>query len=182
MYKSYLPLLTILLLVNGCSSDNGKKTMNTSSHIILTSNAFKEGASIPAQFTCEGANISPELSWSGIPKQTKSVALIVDDPDAPHGTWVHWVVFNIPANVTRLPQKASINSIGGIEGLTSYNRIGYSGPCPPSGTHRYYFKLYALDSLLTLDSTARKEKVIEAMQGHILAEGQLMGRYQKTGK
>lgn len=180
MKKISLLLPIPLIFLYGYSSDNGKKTMHIPSKITVTSAAFKEGETIPAMYTCEGTNTSPELSWSSLPEQTRSIALIADDPDAPHETWVHWVAFNIPADIKLLPEGVSIKTIGGTEGLTSFGRTGYGGPCPPSGMHRYYFKIYALDTTLSLDDRADKEGVTHAMQGHILAEGQLMGRYQKS--
>jgi len=148
--------------------------------IKLTSSAFKEGAMIPAQYSCDGKDISPPLSWSEVPGGTKSFALICDDPDAPIGTWVHWVVYNIPNNVTSLPENVPPNkSVMGniLQGMTDFRRIGYGGPCPPRGTHRYYFKIYALDTMLNLPAGATKRELLRAMEGHILAEGQLMGKY-----
>lgn len=148
----------------------------------LTSKAFQEGGMIPAQYTCTGANISPPLAWEGVPEKTKSLALIVDDPDAPGKVWVHWVAFNIPANVKEMPENVpaqeNING-GGKQGTNDFKKVGYGGPCPPSGTHRYYFKLYALDTDLNLDSTTTKDQLLKAMEGHVLGEGQLMGKDQK---
>jgi len=148
--------------------------------IKLTSSAFKDGAMIPARYTCDGKDISPPLNWSEFPEGTKSFALICDDPDAPIGTWVHWVVYNIPDNVTALPEnvpphKSVMGNI--LQGITDFRRIGYGGPCPPRGTHRYYFKIYALDTMLNLPAGATKRELLRAMEGHILVEGQLMGRY-----
>jgi hypothetical protein len=148
----------------------------------ITSSTFTEGGRIPKQYTCDGADISPDLSWAGVPESTKSLVLICDDPDAPMGTWVHWVLFNIPPGESALPAKTPSNanlSNGAKHGTNDFRRLGYGGPCPPGGTHRYYFKLYALDIELNLDSGATKSKVEEAMRGHILAEGQLMGKYQR---
>jgi len=148
--------------------------------IKLTSSAFKEGAMIPARYTCDGKDISPPLNWSEVPEGTQSFALICDDPDAPIGTWVHWVVYNIPDNVTAFPEnvpphKSVMGNI--LQGMTDFRRIGYGGPCPPRGTHRYYFKIYALDTMLNLPAGATKRELLRAMEGHILVEGQLMGRY-----
>jgi len=148
--------------------------------IKLTSSAFKEGAMIPAQYTCDGKDISPPLNWSAVPEGTQSFALICDDPDAPIGTWVLWVVYNIPDKVTALPEnvpphKSVMGNI--LQGMTDFRRIGYGGPCPPRGTHRYYFKIYALDTMLNLPAGATKRELLRAMEGHILVEGQLMGRY-----
>ncbi len=148
----------------------------------LTSPAFSEGEMIPARYTCDGSDISPALSWSGVPKTAKSLALICDDLDAPMGTWVHWVLFNIPADAVGLP--AEISSAATLEngarhGKNDFRRLGYGGPCPPGGTHRYFFKLYALDTGLNLDSGITKDQLLKAMQGHILAEAQLMGKYKR---
>ena len=151
-------------------------------NIQITSAAFSEAGMIPKPCTCDGADVSPDLSWTGVPDETKSLALICDDPDAPVGTWVHWVLFNIPPEETGLPgeiSNAATLSNGAKHGTNDFRNLGYGGPCPPGGTHRYYFKLYALDTLLDLDSGATKAQVEDAMQGHILAQGQLMGKYQR---
>jgi Raf kinase inhibitor-like YbhB/YbcL family protein len=137
---------------------------------------------IPERYTCDGTDVSPDLAWTGIPEGTRSLALICDDPDAPMGTWVHWVLFNIPPDETGLPAEvapeASLSN-GAIHGTNDFSRLGYGGPCPPGGTHRYYFKLYALDTKLNLDSGATKAQLEDAMESHILAEGQLMGKYSR---
>jgi len=150
--------------------------------IKITSSAFSEGGMIPKRYTCDGEDISPPLAWVGVPEGTKSLALICDDPDAPMGTWVHWVLFDIPARTKELsdnipPEKIIEN--GAKHGMNDFRRFGYGGPCPPGGTHRYYFKLYALDTEINLDSGITKEQLLKAMEGHILAEGQLMGRYKR---
>lgn len=148
--------------------------------ITLTSNAFQEGELIPQKFTCDDANISPALKWSSFPAKTKTFALIADDPDAPKGTWVHWVIFNIPVSVNELPENFPHDKIsaGGItQGKNDSGDIGYDGPCPPSGTHRYFFKMYALDAELDLDAGCTKQNLLDAMEGHVLAQGQLMGRF-----
>jgi Raf kinase inhibitor-like YbhB/YbcL family protein len=143
--------------------------------ITITSTAFKEGENIPRIFTCDDQNVSPPLAWTGIPTNTVNLALIVDDPDAPAGTWVHWVFFNLPPNLAGLDQG---KNSGGTEGQNDFKKVGYGGPCPPRGSnHRYFFKLYALDTLLDLKSGATKAQLENAMKGHILAQGQLMGRY-----
>jgi len=151
--------------------------------ILLTSSAFAEGSSIPSKYTCDGDDVSPPLKWSGVPQGAKSLALICDDPDAPAGIWVHWVMYNIPAAITELPEgvPASDAVLGSArQGVNDFRRIGYGGPCPPRGSpHRYYFKLYALDTELALKPKAAKKDVVNAMQGHILAEGQLMGTYKR---
>lgn len=148
----------------------------------LSSSAFASGQSIPAKYSCKGQNISPALAWSDTPAGTKSFALIVDDPDAPAGTWVHWVLFNIPASTTGLPEAVKAGAQladGSLQGKNSSGKLGYDGPCPPSGTHRYFFKLYALDTSLNLSSGSSKDQLLKAMQGHILAQGELMGTFSK---
>ncbi len=150
--------------------------------IKVTSSAFEEGGMIPSKYTCDGDDISPPLQWDVVPEGTKSVALISDDPDAPMGTWVHWVLFNWPADSKEItedvpPDKALPN--GAKQGITDFRRIGYGGPCPPGGTHRYFFKIYALDKMLDLDAGADKPALLKAMEGHILGQGQLMGRYKR---
>ena len=150
--------------------------------LTISSSAFEQEGMIPAKYTCDGADISPPLAWSGVPDGTKSLTLIADDPDAPGKTWVHWVVFNLPPEVNALPEKTPTDAKldnGAIQGRNDFGRSGYGGPCPPGGTHRYFFKLYALDTMLNLKSKAKKPDVEKAMKGHILAEGQLMGRYSR---
>jgi Raf kinase inhibitor-like YbhB/YbcL family protein len=150
--------------------------------IQLTSTAFKDGQSIPRGYTCDGANVSPPLEWTGVPKTAKTLALITDDPDAPSGTFVHWVLFNLPADglglIENTPQTETLKG-GGMQGKNGFEKIGYGGPCPPSGTHRYFFKLYALDAELSLKAGATKAEVEKAMQGHIVAQAQLMGTYSR---
>ena len=148
----------------------------------LSSSAFAEGAMIPAKYTCDGQDISPPLVWADVPAGVAALALICDDPDAPAGTWVHWVAFNLAPGAGGLPGGTPADKTlqaGGVQGVNSWRRIGYGGPCPPSGTHRYFFKLYALDSLLSLSGNATAKDVQAAMKGHILAEAQLMGRYKR---
>ncbi|MGD2270059.1 MAG: YbhB/YbcL family Raf kinase inhibitor-like protein [Desulfobacterales bacterium] len=150
--------------------------------IKITSSAFSEGGMIPKRYTCDSEDVSPDLAWSGIPQGTKSIALICDDPDAPMGTWVHWVLFDLPAESTELPAAIPSDntlSSGAVHGKNDFGRLGYGGPCPPGGTHRYYFKLYALDTQLNLGSGITKNQLLDAMEGHILAQGQLMGKYKR---
>jgi Raf kinase inhibitor-like YbhB/YbcL family protein len=148
----------------------------------LTSSAFAEGAMIPIQYTCDGRDISPPLAWTDVPDDAVTLALICDDPDAPAGTWVHWIALNMPHDAGGLaeavPAETTLQA-GGIQGVNSWRRIGYSGPCPPSGMHRYFFKLYALDTALSLSGGATAVDLQAAMQGHVLAEVQLMGRYER---
>ena len=151
-------------------------------NIKIVSDAFKDGEMIPKKYTGDGEEISPPLGWSGIPAAAKSIALISDDPDAPMGTWVHWVMFNIPPSSNGLAEGVPGDkelSDGARQGINSSRKIGYDGPCPPSGTHRYYFKLYALDTMLDLQPGATKDDLLKAMESHILAEGQIMGRYKR---
>ena len=147
----------------------------------LTSSAFKEGERIPDRHTCEGDDLSPPLHWSVPPAATKSFALIADDPDAPGGMWVHWVIYNLSLDLRGLPEGIPAKDHwlnGALQGLTDFKRVGYGGPCPPPGKpHRYYFKLYALDAVLTLKPRATKSQLLEACKGHVLAEAQLMGRF-----
>lgn len=148
----------------------------------LKSPAFVSGSMIPSLYTCDGKNISPPLAWSAAPAGTKSFVLICDDPDAPVVTWVHWVYYNIPASVTSLPEalsKTEKPAQGGIHGKSSFGDFGYGGPCPPWGTHRYFFKLYALDTMLTLSSGAKKKDLLKAMDKHVLGKTELMGTYKK---
>ena len=150
--------------------------------IKITSPAFGDGGMIPAKYTCDGANISPLLQWEAVPEGTVSVALICDDPDAPMGTWVHWVLFNLPADTKELPEKFPDDETlpdGTRQGLTDFGNTGYGGPCPPSGTHRYFFKIYALDSKIDIVSIVDKPELLKAMEEHIIGQGQLMGTYKR---
>ena len=144
----------------------------------LTSDAFSNGQSIPAKYSCIGKNISPALAWTEPPAGTQSFALIVDDPDAPGRTWVHWVLFNIAANTRSLPEDFSADSSIAV-GNNSSSQASYQGPCPPSGTHRYYFKLYALDTAINLLPGATKDQLLKEMDGHILAQAELLGTFSK---
>jgi Raf kinase inhibitor-like YbhB/YbcL family protein len=152
----------------------------------LTSPAFAPGGEIPALFTCEGRDLSPALDWTGVPETTKSLVLIVDDPDAPdpaapQRTWVHWVLYDLPPPARGLPQGVAPSALpaGTRQGTNDWRRTGYGGPCPPIGRHRYFFKLYALDVVLPDLGTAAKVRVEAAMQGHVIAHAELIGTYQK---
>jgi len=151
--------------------------------IIIKSPAFVPGGKIPGKYTCDGMDISPPLTWTSGPEGTKTFALICDDPDAPMGTWVHWVLFNLPADITEfrenVPPERELES-GAKQGMNDFRKIGYGGPCPPGGVHRYFFKLYALDKKIDLEAGATKAELLKAMEGHILAEGQIMGRYERS--
>ena len=150
--------------------------------LAITSPAFTDGGAIPSVYTCEGRDVSPPLAWTDPPPGTNSLALISDDPDAPGKTWVHWVLYNLPPSARKLPEAFPPDEErpdGTRQGTTDFGRVGYGGPCPPSGTHRYFFKLYALDALLSLSPGATKPQFEAAMKGHLLAEAQLMGTYRK---
>ena len=157
--------------------------IDPSKQMQVTSTAFKNMQPIPRDYTCDGKNNSPPLSWSKPPAGTKSFALIVDDPDSPGGTWTHWVVFDLPADTSELSEDAAKSQFasGAVkEGLNDFKHIGYGGPCPPAGkSHRYMFKVYALDTVLGLKSGASKKEVEAAMVKHILGQGQLIGTYQR---
>jgi len=142
--------------------------------LTITSPAFESNKSIPSKYTCDSNDVNPTLNIEGIPEETKSLVLIVDDPDAPMGTWDHWIVWNIPPT-----NKIEENSVPGTEGLNDFRKHSYGGPCPPSGTHRYLFKVYALDTKLDLDPNSRKKNVEKAMKDHILAKGELVGLYSR---
>lgn len=165
--KKILLLTTIIMLTHGGM---------LMGFFQLTSSAFVDGKAIPKKFTCQGANVSPALQWSGTPVGTKSFALIMDDPDAPQGTFVHWVLFNIPATIKELKE----GEMQGIGGSTSFNKKVYGGPCPPEGTHHYHFKLYALNTILLLQPGATKEQLLTAMKNHIIDQAELVGTYKKV--
>ena len=152
----------------------------------LTSSSFQPEGNIPVQFTCEGNDLSPELTWKNPPSRTQSFAIIVHDPDAPRsGGFTHWVVYNIPATVHHIPQGAKKQETlegGGVQGKNDGGKIGYMGPCPPSGAHRYYFYLYALDAELKLQPGAGKDDLEKAIEGHVVEKAQLMGKYRKKSE
>jgi Raf kinase inhibitor-like YbhB/YbcL family protein len=149
----------------------------------ISSPDFQNGGDIPKKFTCDGADISPELSWTDAPAGTQGFALIADDPDAPAGTWTHWVIYEIPAHVHKLDQNVPKNEdlpSGARQGRNDFRKIGYAGPCPPAGKpHRYFFKLYALDTRLNLKPGTSKAELEKSMQGHTLAKTELMGKYKR---
>ena len=161
-----------------------KKTLPVKGETVmkLSSTAFSEGAMIPVRYTCDGTDFSPPLAWSEAPGGVKSFALVCDDPDAPMGAWVHWVVCNIPAATSSLQENmpvADTLSDGTRQGVNDFRKTGYGGPCPPGGAHRYFFRLYALDTELVPDQTMTKKKLLTAMEGHVLGEAVLMGRYER---
>lgn len=148
----------------------------------LESSVFANNALIPAKYTCDGSDISPPLIWDEVPTETQSIVLIVDDPDAPRRTFVHWVVYDIPATVRQLPEQIPpVKTLpnGGVQGKNDFGNLGYGGPCPPSGTHRYFFKLYTLDRKLGLAAGATKNQILAAMESHVLDKTELIGLYQR---
>jgi len=162
----------------------GPATSGGSMALTLSSSSFTHQGQIPSRFTCEGDDVSPALAWSGVPAGTKSLALIVDDPDAPDPkaprmTWVHWVVYDLPPGTSGLPEAAAALPAGARDGLNDWKRTGYGGPCPPIGRHRYFHKLYALDAVLGDLRTPTKAALERAMKGHVLAQAELVGTYQK---
>lgn len=170
--------LLLLAVMNIYAGDSTSSEMSFK----ITSKAFVDYGFIPVIYTCSGKNISPPLAWSNIPEKTKSLAIVCDDPDAPSGVWVHWVVFNIPATVKSLMEEQSLQKEfpnGMKQGSNDSKKIGYSGPCPPSGVHRYFFKIYALDQKLKLEAGATKAQLLKAMEKHIIAEAQLIGKFKK---
>jgi hypothetical protein len=151
--------------------------------MVLTSAAFQDGGRIPSKYTCDGDGISPPLAWNGVPRGTKSIALILDDPDAPKGVFTHWVIFNIPATDNSLHENVQTSGTlpnGATQGSNSGGRIGYTSPCPPSGTHHYVFHLYALDVQLNLQAGATEQDLLTAITGHVLAEAKLTGLYSRS--
>jgi Raf kinase inhibitor-like YbhB/YbcL family protein len=168
--------------ITACGADNGKFS-GAAMSMRLTSAAFADGQPIPAKYTCDGTDVSPPLAWTNAPVNTKSFALIADDPDAPMGTWVHWVLYDLSVITGALPEgveKSQHITGNAMQGLNDFRRLGYGGPCPPSGKpHRYFFKIYALDTRLNLKPGLTKKELLKVTNGHVLAEGQLMGTYQR---
>jgi Raf kinase inhibitor-like YbhB/YbcL family protein len=168
----------------GGMSETNQGGGDTVSSMTITSTAFANEGEIPAKHTCQGDDVSVPLNWSGVPSEAKSLALISDDPDAPDPkapkmVWVHWVLYNLPSSATGLEEAVSSLPEGTMEGKNDWKRTGYGGPCPPIGRHRYYFKLYALDTVLDDLGEPTKDELVKAMAGHIIAEAELMGTYQK---
>ncbi len=186
-------MLGLVLLLAACAAQgNNASATGPASRagapmdtLTITSPAFATNTSIPVKYTCQGDDTSPALNWSALPGGTKSLALIVDDPDAPGGVWVHWVVYNLPAVSRGLPEGASRGTTtasslpaGAVQGSNSFKRVNYGGPCPPSGEHHYRFNLYALDTMISGDALD-KETLLKAMGGHVLGQGELVGLYRK---
>ncbi|RMF54541.1 YbhB/YbcL family Raf kinase inhibitor-like protein [Candidatus Woesearchaeota archaeon] len=178
MRKYFLTLTALLLVITSCSHNNAEvdslNKVNYENRLVVSSAAFEHNGLIPKKYTCDGADVNPPLSIDNIPKGARSLVLIVDDPDAPSGTWVHWVVWNIPLGDIKE------NSVPGTQGLNDFKKKSWGGPCPPSGTHRYFFKAYALDTILNISPNSRKHDVEKAMQDHIIARGELIGLYSRT--
>jgi Raf kinase inhibitor-like YbhB/YbcL family protein len=173
-------LVSLVAKKRNTTTSKEEKTVN----ILITSDAFLEGEAIPTKYTCDGDELSPDLRWSDIPPNTRSLALICEDPDAPSGTFTHWILFDLPPTVTELPEGVSTAerlTNGAVQGQNDFKRIGYGGPCPPpnDSEHRYYFRIYALDTELQLQAGARREDIVPAMVGHVLATGHLMGTYKR---
>lgn len=188
IWWAILSLVFFVRCDGGGAETTAEKEQSKKEPFVLRSPAFADGDSIPVKYTCDGKDVSPPLKWDNPPSGTRSFALICDDPDAPMGTWVHWVLFNIPANQRSLPEDFAMprDNIKAtkpgkiVEGINDFRQLGYGGPCPPGGpSHRYYFKLYALDSALPLKTGAEKDDVEEAMKGHVLGEAVLVGKYKR---
>ncbi len=186
--KSIMCVLLSAVLLGSCGGSDDEPTPPSQAPetematLELTSPAFTNGETIPAKYSGNNENVSPPLEWTEPPAETQSMALICDDPDAPSGTWVHWVIYNLPSDARSLPEAIPTDANladGSRNGKNSWNELGYDGPSPPSGTHRYYFKIYALDTILDLEPGASKDDLIESMDTHILAYGELIGTYSK---
>ncbi|MDF1500214.1 MAG: YbhB/YbcL family Raf kinase inhibitor-like protein [Anaerolineales bacterium] len=164
------------------SSARGNSSEEGAHEFVVESIAYKEGDEIPVRFTCEGEDLSPPIAWSGVPEDTTSFALVMEDPDAPIGTWVHWVVYNLPAETNDLPAGVGSGSglpDGAFHGKNSWGDAVYGGPCPPGGTHRYFIYVFALDTVLDLPAGASSDILRDTMKGHILGQAQLMGKFSR---
>ncbi|MDA2935886.1 YbhB/YbcL family Raf kinase inhibitor-like protein [Patescibacteria group bacterium AH-259-L05] len=181
--KTVIIILIVIIIAAGVyfffikSEEIEPQSALTQTSMNISSSAFEHNSSMPTKYTCDGDDINPDLIFSDIPEEAKSLALIMDDPDAPMGTWVHWTVWNISAQTTEIAQNSIPDDV--VEGKQSWGKSGYGGPCPPSGTHRYFFKLYALDTTLDLSSEADKAELVNAMKDHIIAQAELIGLYQR---
>lgn len=176
----------LAILLSICITAHNHAEEATMTQLTLSSPGFRNNQPIPAKFSCEGEDASPALKWEGAPAATKSFALITDDPDAPGGTWIHWVAYGIPANITELPENVAktdtVAALGGLkQGMTDFGKVGYGGPCPPRGhgVHHYHFRLYALDTELKITPRVKRQQLDAAMKGHILAQTELVGTYQR---
>lgn len=181
--NKWICLLVLMVALSACEPQDQPQNKEQTMDLTVTSTAFVDGGMIPAKYTADGQDMSPPLAWEGAPDGTKSIAIICDDPDAPMGTWVHWLLWNIPPEVTGLDEDMPPDpelSDDSRQGTTDFGRTGYGGPAPPSGVHRYFFKVYALDAMLDLPAGATRPQLEKAMAGHILAQGQLMGKYTRN--
>jgi Raf kinase inhibitor-like YbhB/YbcL family protein len=176
MNRFVLALAVAALLVSCCTA-SGPQEMENMGNLRLSSTAFPDKGTIPVDYSCQGMDVSPPISITGIPLRARSLALIMDDPDASMGVWVHWVVYNIPSMTSSIAEGSAPD--GAVVGRNSWGNNGYGGPCPPSGTHRYLFKLYALDTQLDLKSSATRSDVERAMTGHVMAQTTLVGLYKR---
>jgi Raf kinase inhibitor-like YbhB/YbcL family protein len=189
MFSKNLFILLLIILLYSCQNRNQEvkhqeevsKEERRITGMKITSSEFIDGELMPAKYTCDGQNISPPLSWNAIPDGVKSFAIICDDPDAPSGDWVHWIIYNIPSGVNELKEnfpKEKKTADGTKQGINDFRKTGFDGPCPPGGTHRYYFKLYAIDFIIDKDDLT-KSGLLNAMEGHVIAQAQLTGKYKR---
>jgi len=181
--KLFFMLAVLLLSAMFDASVASRAEAKPAQKFVVTSSAFQPGADIPRKYTCDAEDVSPPLHWENIPAGTKAFAIIVDDPDAPGGTWVHWVIYDLPAETKELAEnvaKTEVLASGAKQGVNDFRKVGYSGPCPPGGSaHRYYFKLYALDAVTNLKPRATKQQSLDALMPHLLGEADLIGRYKR---
>jgi Raf kinase inhibitor-like YbhB/YbcL family protein len=180
--NKWMCLVVVMVALSACEPQDDQQKGESKMDLKVTSTAFVDGGMIPPKYTADGQDVSPPLAWEGVPEGAKSIALINDDPDAPMGTWVHWLVWNLPPDAAILDEDVAPDAElpNGIrQGTTDFGRTGYGGPAPPSGVHRYFFKVYALDAMLDLRAGAIKPELEKAIKGHILAQGQLMGKYTR---
>ena len=176
LVRNSMTVLVLICFTTFCGPKGGSMT------ITVTSPAFASMQAIPRKYTCDGENLSPPLSWGKVPNSAKSIVLICDDPDAPAGDWVHWVCYDIPPAADPLPEAVPASdtlACGGRQGKTDFGKTGYGGPCPPGGTHRYFFKVYALDIMLNLPAGKTKKEILKAIKGHVVASGELVGTYTR---
>lgn len=176
-------LIPGIMLSSACISDTSRPSDKSGGTINLSSDAFRNGGELPPVYTCKGQDISPRLTWEGVPAGTKSVTLVMDDPDAPGGTFSHWILYNLPPETRVLPAAIPANQSlpdGSRQGINDFRRTGYSGPCPPPGkSHRYYFRLFALDIILPQTGSLTRETLLKSIEGHVIAKGEIMGFFKR---